>query len=145
MTLGVGVEFGILGPLTIRSDGTEVAVGAPKLRALLISLVLDVGRVVPTDRLVEDLWGEDATDQALVSLRSYVSNLRRLLPAPPERPLIVSSIRTKISPSANRDSVTLHRLDTDVPRDLFGERPVRRSGEQLESVARYGKSVHDQA
>lgn len=84
------MEFSVLGPLEVRSDGTEVGVGAPKLRALLISLLLDVGRVVPAERLVQDLWGEDATDQALVSLRSYVSNLRRLLPGTGDRPLIAT-------------------------------------------------------
>lgn len=73
------MEFGVLGSLEIRVGGTEVRLGAPKLRALLTSLLLEAGRVVPTERLVDDLWGEDATDQALVSLRSYVSNLRRVV------------------------------------------------------------------
>ena len=86
----MGVNVGVLGSLEVWSDGAEVRVGAPKLRALLAALVVDVGRVVPAERLVDDLWGEDATPQAMVSLRSYVSNLRRLLPTDDDRPVIVT-------------------------------------------------------
>ncbi len=84
------MEFAVLGSLAIRSGGADIPLGAPKLRALLTALVLDVGRVVPAERLVDDLWGEDASPQAMVSLRSYVSNLRRLLPSPDETPLIAT-------------------------------------------------------
>ena len=37
-----------------------VALGGPKQRGLLAILVLEAGRVVPTDRLIDLLWGEEA-------------------------------------------------------------------------------------
>ena len=52
-------------------------------------------------------------------------------------PRTFSSMRTKISPSANRVSVTLHSSDAELPGDLFRQCRVGRSGEQLESVAGY--------
>jgi DNA-binding SARP family transcriptional activator len=73
------VEFGILGPLSVRRDGEIVAFGALKLRTLLIRLLLEHGHTVPIDRLVEDLWEGSAPAGSAASLRAYVSNLRRLL------------------------------------------------------------------
>jgi DNA-binding SARP family transcriptional activator/DNA polymerase III delta prime subunit len=73
------VEFAILGPLEVRRDGTPVAINAPKQRALLLRLLVEPGHVVPTDRLIEDLWDGTPPPGALSSLRAYVSNLRRAL------------------------------------------------------------------
>ncbi|MFA9430780.1 BTAD domain-containing putative transcriptional regulator [Egicoccus sp. AB-alg2] len=87
------MDFRLLGPLEVRRSGTRVALGAPKLRSLLILLLLDVGRAVPSERLVADLWGEEPPPQPMVSLRSYVSNLRRLLQQPGRPQLIVTSGR----------------------------------------------------
>lgn len=108
----MAVEFGVLGSLEIRSEGTEIAIGAPKLRALVIALLLDVGRVVAAERLVDDLWGEAATPQAMTSLRSYVSNLRRLLPSVDDTPLIATRGRgyvLDVDP-ATIDAVRFERL-----------------------------------
>jgi DNA-binding SARP family transcriptional activator len=73
------VEFRILGPLEVRRDGEVVAIGAAKQRALLVHLLLRVGHVVPVERLIDGLWGDDPPAQARVTVRSYVSHLRRAL------------------------------------------------------------------
>jgi hypothetical protein len=49
------MRFGILGPLTVADGERPIVVPGAKPRALL---VLHAGRVVPTDRLVDSLWGE---------------------------------------------------------------------------------------
>jgi DNA-binding SARP family transcriptional activator len=82
------VEFDVLGPLVVRRDGVPVTLGTPKQRALLILLVLQAGRVVSLSRLIEGLWAEDPPPHARVTLRSYVSNVRRSLEAPGEAPVI---------------------------------------------------------
>jgi DNA-binding SARP family transcriptional activator/uncharacterized protein (UPF0147 family) len=82
------VDISVLGPLEVRRGDTAVRLGAPKLRVLLLSLVLEAGRVVPADRLIEHLWTDDPPPQPLVSLRSYISNLRRLLQEPGAPPII---------------------------------------------------------
>lgn len=73
------MEFGVLGPLTIRIDAKTVDLGALKQRALLIHLLLRVGETVSVDRLIDALWEHDPPPQARATLRSYVSSLRRAL------------------------------------------------------------------
>ena len=48
----------MLGPLEVLSDGAPVQVDAPKQRALLAVLILHANQVVPSDRLLELLWGD---------------------------------------------------------------------------------------
>lgn len=50
-------EFGILGPHVVTRDGRRVSVGAAQPRTLLAALLLDAGRVVPVDALVNRLGG----------------------------------------------------------------------------------------
>ena len=73
------MEYRILGPLEAVRDGRPVDLGSPKQRAVLASLVLETGRVVPTERLVDQVWGDDPPGNVAASLQAYVSNLRRLL------------------------------------------------------------------
>ena len=72
-------EFRILGPLEVEGDRGLVALGGQQQRALLAVLLLESGRVVATDRLVDLLWGEDAPKTATTSLQNGVSRLRREL------------------------------------------------------------------
>lgn len=70
--------FGILGPVEARhEDGTPVAVGGPRVRSLLALLLLDAGRIVPTQTLVDGLYGEAPPGDAANALQSQVSRLRR--------------------------------------------------------------------
>ena len=52
------VEFGILGPLAVWEDGRELELGAAKQRALLAICSCTPNELVPTPRLVDELWGE---------------------------------------------------------------------------------------
>jgi DNA-binding SARP family transcriptional activator len=74
------VEFRILGPLEARDGGREVPLGGPKQRALLAALLLRANEVVPSDRLIDDVWGEDSPEDAAAALRVNVSRLRKALP-----------------------------------------------------------------
>jgi DNA-binding SARP family transcriptional activator/ABC-type branched-subunit amino acid transport system substrate-binding protein/streptogramin lyase len=80
------MEFRILGPLEVESDGDLLPVGRRQPRALLAVLLLDANRVVPRDRLVEALWDEAPPEHAANALQVYVSQLRALL----DRELIVT-------------------------------------------------------
>src|SRR5262245_58881437 len=72
------LEVRLLGPLDVyaREDG---AIGGPKLRALLVVLALDAGRVVSVDRIVESLWPGDPPSSAAHAVQVYVSQLRKAL------------------------------------------------------------------
>ena len=73
-------QFRLLGPLSVQVDGEPVALGGPKRRALLATLLLEAGEVVTRDRLIDALWGEEPPDTARNTLQVYVSQLRKLLP-----------------------------------------------------------------
>jgi DNA-binding SARP family transcriptional activator len=75
------LEFSILGPLEVRADGQAIGTGARKEWALLAVLLLNAERVVPVDRLIDDLWGERVPGSAPKMVQIYVSQLRKQLPA----------------------------------------------------------------
>ncbi|MEV4077065.1 BTAD domain-containing putative transcriptional regulator [Nonomuraea fuscirosea] len=70
------MRVGILGPL--RVAGGEI--GGARVRALLVRLALDPGRVVTADRLIDDLWPDDAPAHPTAALQSLVSRARREAP-----------------------------------------------------------------
>ncbi|MET8039695.1 BTAD domain-containing putative transcriptional regulator [Micromonospora sp. NPDC005215] len=76
------MRFRVLGPTQVLlADGREIAVGGPRLRALLALLLLDAGRVVSAERLIDGLYGEHPPRGAANALQSLVSRLRQALPA----------------------------------------------------------------
>jgi DNA-binding SARP family transcriptional activator/pimeloyl-ACP methyl ester carboxylesterase len=58
-----------------------VALGGRKQRAVLARLLLDAGRTVAVERLLDDLWGDEPPGSAVKMIHVYVSQLRKLLPA----------------------------------------------------------------
>ena len=54
------MEYRLLGPVEVVHDGELVELGPRKQRALLCLLLLHANRVVTTDRILEELWGDDA-------------------------------------------------------------------------------------
>src|SRR5436190_14228680 len=73
------MEFGLLGPLVVRSGGTVVPVRRGHPRALLAVLLLEANRVVPMEAIIEALWGPAPPRSAPVAVRSYVRWLRLAL------------------------------------------------------------------
>jgi DNA-binding SARP family transcriptional activator/predicted ATPase len=76
------VEFLVLGPFEVRSEGRPVSIRSPKQRALLAALLLHANEVVASDRLIDELWAERPPGSAANVLQVYVSQLRKLLPGP---------------------------------------------------------------
>jgi len=72
------MEFRVLGPLEVRLGGECVQLGGAKQRAVLAVLLLRAGEVVPVERLVDEVWGDDPPPSAAHTLESYVSRLRQL-------------------------------------------------------------------
>ena len=77
----VRVDIAVLGTVGLR-DGTgpTVPVAGARLRALLLLLALDAGHVVPADRLIDGVWGDDPPAAAGNALQALVSRLRRITP-----------------------------------------------------------------
>ena len=74
------LRFRILGPLEVEGDGGEIRLGGRKPRALLALLLLHPNEVVPADRLIDELWGEDSSEGGSGALRVNVARLRKALP-----------------------------------------------------------------
>jgi len=72
-------EFRILGPLEASGEDGPIALGGPRQRALLAALLLRAGRVVPTDQLVDELYGVEPPKTATASLHNCVVGLRKAL------------------------------------------------------------------
>lgn len=71
--------FGLLGPVEAVVDGERVSLGGPKQRCVLSLLLLEPGRVVSKERIIDAVWGEDPPDGAANALQAAVSRLRRVL------------------------------------------------------------------
>ncbi len=73
------MRFRVLGPLEIRADDTWAGISAPKWRSLLAALLINAGQVVPTDRLILEIWGDAPPAKATNLVSVYALRLRRLL------------------------------------------------------------------
>jgi DNA-binding SARP family transcriptional activator len=73
------LEFRILGPLEVTSNGDVVSIRGQKLRAALALLLVRPNEVVSTGRMIDALWGERAPRTAQTSLQNFISQLRKVL------------------------------------------------------------------
>jgi DNA-binding SARP family transcriptional activator len=74
------MQVRMLGPFQLEEGGGRISVGGYRQRAVLASLLLRPNEVVPSERLLVDLWGEDSPRSAANSLQAAISRLRRVLP-----------------------------------------------------------------
>jgi DNA-binding SARP family transcriptional activator len=78
------LRFELLGDVRALRDGREVDLGPAKQRAVLAVLLLNAGRSVPTNRIVDAVWGDDPPENGANVVQKYVAGLRRVLD--PDRP-----------------------------------------------------------
>ncbi|QIG41681.1 AfsR/SARP family transcriptional regulator [Nocardioides anomalus] len=71
----------VLGTMQVHRGSTteSVDIGSPRHREVLAALVLDVGRVVSVDTLLDRVWGEGARGGTTANLHAVVSRLRSRL------------------------------------------------------------------
>jgi len=123
----------LLGPLEIDFAGRPVPLGGRAQRALVARLLLDANRAVPVDRLVDDLWGEEAPASAVKMIQIHVSALRKVLP---EGTLVTRSpgYALEIEPDAV-DLVRFERLRRDGQEALAAGSAARAAETLREAVA----------
>lgn len=73
------VRFHLFGPLGAEADRGPIDLGSPKQRAVLAVLLLNANEIVSTDRIIEQVWGDDAPRTADHSVQIYVSELRKAM------------------------------------------------------------------
>jgi DNA-binding SARP family transcriptional activator len=148
----MGLEFRILGPLEVEDDRRLLDLGGDRPRAVLGFLLLHPNQLISSDRLLETLWGKEASSGARNSLQSTVSRLRQVLAAgrgretAPERLISRSrSYRLLVEPD-ELDSLRFERLVGEGRRLLEdgGADPVAISGALRESLSLWrGRVLED--
>ncbi|WP_326796487.1 tetratricopeptide repeat protein [Streptomyces sp. NBC_01808] len=73
------VYFAVLGPVAAWRGAAPVNVGPPQQRTVLAVLLIGSGHHATTHELVDALWGEDPPRDAVGTVRTYVSRLRKAL------------------------------------------------------------------
>ncbi|WP_159767220.1 AfsR/SARP family transcriptional regulator [Streptomyces sp. HM190] len=69
------MRFRVLGPVSLSPRTPSAA----KPRALLATLLVQAGEVVPVHSLIDELWGTEPPRTATTTLQVYVSQLRKVL------------------------------------------------------------------
>ena len=73
------MRFRILGPLEVLSPDGWTAISAPKWRSLLACLLIRPSQLVPTDLLIDELWGDNPPNTANNLVSIYVHRLRKVI------------------------------------------------------------------
>ncbi|MFB6989567.1 BTAD domain-containing putative transcriptional regulator [Streptomyces sp. NPDC056178] len=84
------MQFRILGPLEVVDDGRRIDVSGQRQRTVLAMLLLESGRVVSNDRLVEAIWERKPPATSRTQVQIGICALRRILPAGPQPGPIVT-------------------------------------------------------
>jgi DNA-binding SARP family transcriptional activator/WD40 repeat protein/energy-coupling factor transporter ATP-binding protein EcfA2 len=76
-------RFTVFGAIAASRAGTDIALGGPKERAVLATLLAAEGAPVSVDALVDAVWGDDPPRSATRTLHAYIARLRKALgPSP---------------------------------------------------------------
>jgi predicted ATPase/DNA-binding SARP family transcriptional activator len=73
------MEFALLGPLRVTHHGEPVRLGGVKQRGVLAALLIDPGRRVSRDRLIDMVWGDEPPAGGANTLQVHISQLRKVL------------------------------------------------------------------
>jgi DNA-binding SARP family transcriptional activator/tetratricopeptide (TPR) repeat protein len=73
------VEFRLLGPVEVWTETGSIDAGPPRQRAVLAALLVDAGRVVAWETIIDRVWGESPPAASRGTLRSHAARIRHLL------------------------------------------------------------------
>ena len=115
------MEFRLFGEIQLNAGGQQLDLGIPRQQAVLCALLVDTGRPVPIETLIDRVWDDEPPTRD--TLYPYLSKIRRLLKQ--------ASTITGIDVNINRrpagyvltvdpDLVDLHRFASLVERGANG-------------------------
>ncbi|WP_309504831.1 BTAD domain-containing putative transcriptional regulator [Streptomyces sp. KM273126] len=105
----------MLGPVEVWSGGQRLPPFPRKPTALLTAGLVDAGRLVPVERLIDAVWGDDPPVSAAKLVQGYVVRLRQVLHRPGAPKVIVTQPRGYVfQPEEGR--LDLHRFQALVER-----------------------------
>ncbi|MBN6057897.1 tetratricopeptide repeat protein, partial [Nonomuraea sp. RK-328] len=73
------LRFTLLGPVQLVVDGAPLTGVAPRHRAVLAYLLLNAGRVISIERLIDAMWGYDQPDTARSQIHASITAIRKVL------------------------------------------------------------------
>jgi DNA-binding SARP family transcriptional activator/tetratricopeptide (TPR) repeat protein len=72
-------EFRLLGPVEVWDGARSVSTGPPRQRSVLAALLVDAGRPVAWEALVDRVWGEAPPEGVRHALHTHIARIRRVL------------------------------------------------------------------
>jgi DNA-binding SARP family transcriptional activator/Tfp pilus assembly protein PilF len=130
------MEFRVLGPVEIHLGGSVLDTGHARQRAVLAVFLLDLGRVVPADRLIDRVWGENSPPAARNVLYGYIARLRALLASAADGQATLSRRHGGYLLQADAEKLDLHRF-----RGLLGQATAAANDEAAENLRREALSL----
>lgn len=130
------VDFGILGPLSIRTSDAVVQVPAAKQRTVAAALILRANKHVAMDELADFLWDDRPPPGARGAVQAYVMRLRRALGERLGRELIrtvAGGYLLEVPPEAV-DLMRFHRLVSMAERSASTGQLAAASGQLAEAL-----------
>lgn len=125
MTAGGEPTLRVFGGVRAIGRAGPVDLGGPKQRAVLALLLVDPNIVVSVDRIIDSIWGADAPGRAEVSVRGYISNLRKALGAALDGEATIEFRDRGYVLLVDPDRIDLHRFEQAVSEG----RPLVASGD----------------
>lgn len=143
------MEFRILGPLDVLDDrGATTPLRGSRERALLVHLLLSANRVVPVERLGDELCPGRSPEQAARTVQVYVSRLRSALRAAGADGVVVTrppGYLVVVDPAAI-DAVRFEALVVEGREELRGGNPSRAAETLRQALALWrGPALADSA
>lgn len=75
--MGERLRFEVLGPVTVTSQGRSLPIGGARQRTVLALLLLNSGRIVPVDTLVDAVWNDRPPATARTQIAIVIAALRK--------------------------------------------------------------------
>jgi len=116
--------FRVLGPLAVTVGETDVTPTAPRQRATLAILLINVGKVVSTDRMIDALWEGAPPATARSALSVHIAELRKHLGSASSRVETVRPGYVLHADGAQIDAVKYEELVAAGGRALAADQPA---------------------
>jgi SARP family transcriptional regulator, regulator of embCAB operon len=132
----VTLQFNILGPVEVQCGDEGIEVRGAQQRTLLVTLLVNAGRLVLTESIINEVWGQVPPNRVENALHAHVSRLRRRFAAICQRsaPDITSwpsGYRLELGPESELDSTILTDVLFEVRR---ADMPVAQATARLRSA-----------
>src|SRR5262245_35997905 len=107
----MAMRFRVLGVLRVWDGAAWCEIKAAQQRMVLAILVIEAGRVVSIDRLIDEVWAERPPSAAVSTVHGYVLRLRRLLGDVSRERIVTSGHAYQlVAEAGDIDAVVFERL-----------------------------------